>query len=86
MTHPRVVFDNQWAMDRDGHWIELTEAKFTGDDIAMRGYRKDFAGGSDSGKFYLKNGGFFNDPTELRSVHQRAAKGKAPQIDFEKLK
>lgn len=82
----RVVFDNQWAMDRDGHWIELTEAKFTGDDIAMRGYRKDFAGGSDSGKFYLKNGGFFNDPTELRSVHQRAAKGKAPQIDFEKLK
>ncbi|WP_051315336.1 DUF3472 domain-containing protein [Algoriphagus terrigena] len=82
----RVFFNNQWAMDRDGHWTELTEAKFTGDDIAKRGYRKDFTGGSDSGKFYLKNGGFFNDATELLGMHQRAAKGMVPEIDFGKLK
>ena len=85
-TERRVFFDNQWAVDRDGNWVELTEAKFTGDDIAKRGYRKDFAGGADSGKFYLKNGGFFNDPTELSSMHYRPANSVAPQIDFGDLK
>ncbi|OOG76217.1 DUF3472 domain-containing protein [Algoriphagus sp. A40] len=82
----RVFYDNQWMADSAGNWMELTEAKFTGDDIAKRGYRKDFAGGSDTGKFFLKNGGFFNDATELQSMHQRTGKGKVPQIDFGKLK
>lgn len=82
----RVIYDNQWLADAQGNWVELTEAKFTGDDIARRGYRKDFAGGSDAGKFYLKNGGFFNQSTDLQSMHQRTAIGKKPIIDFEKLK
>ncbi len=81
-----VFYDNQWVADADGNWSELTEAKFTGDDIARRGYRKDYAGGSDSGRFYLKNGGFFNQTTELQSMHQRIGKGKKPDIDFGKLK
>ena len=72
--------------DAAGTWTELTEAKFTGDDIARRGYRKDYSGGSDSGKFYLKNGGFFNQTTELQSMHQRIGKGKKPEIDFGELK
>jgi hypothetical protein len=82
----RVFYDNQWAMDSEGNWMELTDAKFTGDDIARRGYRKDYAGGSDSGKLFLKNGGFFNHPTALQSMHQRVSKGIPPQIDFGKLK
>ena len=82
----RVLYDNQWMADANGNWVELTEAKFTGDDIARRGYRKDFAGGSDSGKFYLKNGGFFDKNTDLQSMHQRPSKGKKPEIDFVKLK
>ena len=82
----RVIYDNQWMADAQGNWVELTEAKFTGDDIARRGYRKDFAGGSDASKFYLKNGGFFNQSTDLQSMHQRTARGKMPEIDFGKLK
>ncbi|RIW13632.1 DUF3472 domain-containing protein [Algoriphagus lacus] len=82
----RVFYDNQWVADAKGNWVELTEAKFTGDDIAKRGYRKDYAGGSEAGKFFLKNGGFFNHPTELQSMHRRTAKGKKPEIDFGKLK
>lgn len=82
----RVLYDNQWIADPNGNWVELTEAKFTGDDIARRGYRKDFAGGSDSGKFFLKNGGFFHQNTELQSMHQRPANGKKPEIDFGKLR
>lgn len=82
----RVFYDNQWVADAAGNWTELREAKFTGDDIARRGYRKDYAGGSDSGKFYLKNGGFFNQSTELQSMHQRPERGKKPEIDFGKLR
>jgi len=81
-----VYYDNQWMADAEGNWVELTEAKFTGDDIARRGYRKDFAGGADSGKFYLKNGGFFDQATDLQSLHLRPASGKMPVVDFGKLK
>jgi hypothetical protein len=81
-----VKYTNQWMADQDGNWFELSEAKFTGDDIARRGYRKDFDGGQESSGFYLKNGGFFNSSTALQSMHQRSTFGQKPVIDFEKLK
>lgn len=81
-----VKYTNQWMADQDGNWFELREAKFTGDDIARRGYRKDFDGGQESSGFYLKNGGFFNSSTALQSMHQRSTFGQKPVIDFEKLK
>lgn len=81
----RGIYKNQWARDVDGNWLELTEAKFTGDDIARRGYRKDFAGGSFHNQFYLQNGGFFDDFTELNSFSERPASGKAPIVDWNKL-
>jgi hypothetical protein len=80
-----AIYQNQWVRTSTGNWLELTEARFTGDDIANRGYRKDFAGGSLEGKFYLKNGGFFDTPTELKSMHNRPTKGVSPEIDFMKL-
>ncbi|EAZ82805.1 DUF3472 domain-containing protein [Algoriphagus machipongonensis] len=78
-------YQNQWAADEFGNWVELTEAKFTGDDIARRGYRMDYAGGSGLGKFYLKNGGFFNVNTPINSIHNRPSQGTAPSIDWDKL-
>lgn len=78
-------YGNQWAADAEGNWLELTEAKFTGDDIAKRGYRMDYEGGEKSGQFYLRNGGFFNGIIELNSMHQRKSIGKSPTVDFEKL-
>ncbi|WP_268035895.1 DUF3472 domain-containing protein [Algoriphagus sp. PAP.12] len=81
----RGIYKNQWAADKDGNWIELTEAKFTGDDIARRGYRKDFAGGSLNGQFYLMNGGFFDESTGLNSFYNRNPTGKAPKVDWIKL-
>ncbi|UZD23426.1 DUF3472 domain-containing protein [Algoriphagus halophytocola] len=78
-------YANQWARDREGNWLELTEAKFTGDDIARRGYRQDFEGGAKSAQFYLRNGGFFNRSEALNSLHKRPAVGKHPEIDFSKL-
>lgn len=78
-------YSNQWAADSDGNWTELTEAKFTGDDIARTGYRLDFAGGSQNRQFFLKNGGFFDEMTHLNSMHHRPASGQTPQINWEKL-
>ncbi|WBL44721.1 DUF3472 domain-containing protein [Algoriphagus halophytocola] len=78
-------YANQWARDREGNWLELTEAKFTGDDIARRGYRQDYEGGAKSAQFYLRNGGFFNRSEALNSLHKRPAVGKHPEIDFSKL-
>jgi hypothetical protein len=37
--------------DRNGRWIQLTKARFTGDDIARRGYRMEYAGGTEGNKF-----------------------------------
>ncbi|WP_186757436.1 DUF3472 domain-containing protein [Echinicola salinicaeni] len=79
------LYANQWAMDTEGNWIELTEAKFTGDDIARRGYRQDFAGGEENGVFFMRNGGFFNEMVDLNSMHTREATGNQPEIDFSSL-
>ena len=70
--HRRMAwYGNQWACDTEGRWHQLTEARFTGDDIARRGYRLDYAGGAAGERFYLKNGGFFHPNTEIGTMHQR---------------
>ncbi len=78
-------YGNQWIADEKGNWLELTEAKFTGDDIAKRGYRKDFEGGEKAGQFYLRNDGFFDSAVELNTIYQRKANGVSPTVNFDKL-
>jgi len=80
-----AFYDNQWLGDANGNWIELTEAKFTGDDIAKRNFRMDYEGGEENGQFYLKNGGFFNKKHELNSLHQRNSTAKPPLVNLESL-
>jgi len=81
----QATYQNQWVSDSSGQWFELTEAKFTGDDVAKRGYRKDYEGGAKAGYFYLQNGGFFNGIAFLNQIFQRPAANKMPTIDFKKL-
>lgn len=81
----QATYQNQWVCDSSGQWFELTEAKFTGDDIAKRGYRKDYEGGEKTGYFYLQNGGFFNGLAFLNQSFKRAAALKMPIIEFNKL-
>lgn len=79
-------YGNAWARDLQGVWHPLREARFTGDDIARRGYRVDFAGGVSGQDFFLRNGGFFNDTVPLNSRFTRPAdRGEAPAIDPESL-
>ena len=77
-----ALYGNQWVCDTDGNWHQLTEARFTGDDIARRGYRLDYAGGADGDKFYLRNGGFFHTNVKIGSVFKRLPGNTPPDIDF----
>lgn len=81
-----ALYGNQWACDVKGQWHEVTEARFTGDDIANRGFRMDRSGGSKGKEFFLRNGGFFEEPVKLNSTFKRdSTSAKKPTIDFKKL-
>lgn len=78
-------YGNAWVRSETGIWNELNVAKFTGDDIARINFREDFAGGIRNNKFYLQNGGFFNDKVMLGGFFTRPLTNKNPVIDFIKL-
>ena len=78
-------YGNAWVRSETGVWKELNEAKFTGDNIARINYRNDFSGGISSGKFFLQNGGFYNESISLNTLFTRPAINKTPIIDFNKL-
>lgn len=79
-------YGNQWVRDTGGEWTELTKAHFSGDDIASRGFRLDYAGGTNKGAFFLRNGGFFAENVKLGSTFEReSSKAKRPVIDLEAL-
>jgi Domain of unknown function (DUF5077)/Domain of unknown function (DUF3472) len=78
-------YDNAWICSETGVWKELNVAKFTGDNIARINFRNDFSGGVRDGKFFLQNGGFYNESTILNSSFTRPAKNKTPVIDFNQL-
>lgn len=79
-------YGNGWVVDTAGNWFELTDALFTGDATANIKYRKDYAGGTENDLFYLRNCGFFNDFTPLKTTLHRlpGAKGH-PIINFTDL-
>lgn len=77
---------NQWARDTGGNWHELTKARFTGDDIAQRRYRLDYAGGVKGETFFLRNGGFFAETVKLGSpLGRKSTPSKQPVIELEAL-
>lgn len=81
----KVYFKNQWVRTAKGDWIELMEGVFTHDATARAGVRMDYAGGAEEDAFYLRNGGFFNDYTEYKSLFTRRPQGVHPEVDLEKL-
>jgi hypothetical protein len=81
----KVLFTNQWVADENGKWTELNKARFTIDNTGIKGYRMDYAGGTDGNAFYLKNCGFFNNYTIRNTMFERPAAGKAPDVELDKL-
>lgn len=78
----QVNFGNQWVKSTSGKWTELTQAKFTADATAKKGYRMDYGGGKDKNLFFLNNCGFFNDYTPIGEIFERQATGKKPDVEF----
>lgn len=81
----QVLFSNQWIRNPQGQWLELTEARFTGDNTATKNYRMDYAGGLLKGAFYLQNCGFFNNYTPLKTNYKRPLTNTPPQVNLEHL-
>ncbi|MFC5459079.1 DUF3472 domain-containing protein [Massilia niabensis] len=76
---------NQWARSTAGTWTEITAAKFTADPTATTAQRMDYAGGVRNGRFYMRNGGFFNAFVPLNQTFTRPAVGIAPQVNVAAL-
>lgn len=80
-----VLFQNQWIANQKGQWTELATARFTYDNTARKGYRRDYAGGIVNGSFYLKNCGFFNSNTPYNAVLKRPLTNQPPAIALDQL-
>ncbi len=79
-------FSDQWICDTSGKWHPVTEANFTGDDIARRNFRLDFAGRIQGESFILQNGGFFNGSVEPgTALKLQDRQNTPPKIDFDSL-
>ncbi len=81
----KAWYHNQWAVTKAGEWKALNNMLFTGDATANLGYRLDYSGGAAEGKFYLRNCGFFNDNTALKTKFFNSAVNTKPDIDLAQL-
>ncbi|NOU59744.1 DUF3472 domain-containing protein [Marinifilum caeruleilacunae] len=77
-----AYYTNQWVIDKNGVWYELNEATFTADATARKDARRDYAGGIQNGKFFLRNCGFFSDRVEFDTEYKREKTQTQPDIDF----
>ncbi len=77
-------YGNGWVRTAAGEWLPLQQASFSYDDTAKRQSRWDYQGGVKNGRFYLKNGGFFDDFTTYGSKFSREATA-APALDLTQL-
>ncbi|AMR34656.1 hypothetical protein A0256_22945 [Mucilaginibacter sp. PAMC 26640] len=80
-----AYYGNQCVTDSKGSWEQLTGVTYTGDATAKAKYRKDYAGGMQNGKFFLKNCGFFDGFVPLNTSFTRPATGIKPVIDISSL-
>lgn len=78
-------YSNQWVADKAGKWYELTSARFTADATARKGARHDYSGGTENGKFFLKNCGFFDNITQMDQTFTRKPSGNPPEINLTSL-
>lgn len=77
-------YGNGWVRTADGLWFALQQASFSYDDTARRQSRWDYQGGVRNGRFYLKNGGFFDEFSTFGSTFSRNTTAE-PEIDFSQL-
>ncbi len=82
-----AYYGNQWACTADGTWFMPERIRLTGDNTARRTWRLDYDGGLlDDGRFYLKNGGFFDDHGMLDRIFTRdVTNAVRPDLDLNEI-
>lgn len=81
----KAFYHNQWIKPANGNWIALNKMQVTTDNTGRKKYRMDYGGGIENGSFYLKNGGFFNNPAELKKTFETKMPKAKPKINLEEL-
>lgn len=83
-----AYYGNQWARTTDGEWHAPSKIRFTGDNTAKSGWRKDYTGGLlEDGRFFLRHCGFFDETMEIGTVFDADTSARVkPEIDFDSLK
>lgn len=84
----KVEFGNQWVINNQGKWTELTQARFTYDATARANRRADYDGGisMNQATFYLKNCGFFDENIVYGTTFQRTpTAGTHPNVNLKTL-
>ncbi len=82
----KVILSNQWFRSVDGCWFCIEkDVRFTADETARKGARMDYKGGIENGKFFLQNGGFFNDYTSFGTTFPSLMQNYIPLINFNEL-
>jgi len=77
----RAEYGNQWIKTQQGQWMPINQAKFTADATYTANQRIDAYGGTINNKFYLKNGGFFNETIPLNTIFTIATPTQSPDIN-----
>jgi hypothetical protein len=81
----KAFYNNQWARNAAGVWTEILNTTFTADATAQNQQRKDYAGGVENGKFFLRNCGFFADFVNYNTGFSRPPTGQQPVVDLNNL-
>jgi hypothetical protein len=82
----RGYYSNQWVRGVNGTWFECTASRFSVDPTGGNHHRLDFSGGSVDDYFYLRNGGFFNEPVEIGARFSRdTTSQRMPTFDIQLL-
>jgi len=85
-TGRKVLYGQNWVLGKNGVWTELNRARFTVDATGANRQRLDYAGGVDaSGKFFMRNGGFFNETVAANQYFTRPLTGIRPDVQVEQL-
>lgn len=77
----KALYGNQWIKSADGHWTELTTARFS-HDVTGRNDRLDRFMGVEDGQFFLAHGGFRDGFTKFHATFDRPATGQPPVISL----
>ena len=84
----KAYYHDGWARTTDGVWRPLRKARLTNDATGNNGKRMDFFGGVENGKFFLKNGGYFDRPENINRelILDGDADIQPPIIDLSQFK